>query len=343
MNRLISALACIIFFLPAVPLQAAEDPGLTKLLAAEAAQFPGKMSIYVKQLQTGQEAAVAPDQPMDSMSVIKLGILVKAFQMAEQNGLDLDARTTLKPTDLRGGSGVLQYHAPGLNLTVRDLLWEMVITSDNTATEAMLARVGGVEALNRWYAKSGFEAMQMRGTVAAYFAKQVRLISPRAQALSDQEINAALVEQRGNELSPAGKALATEQAAPETFLNICSRFEEAQTWFGSITARAVGRLLEQMQTGELVSKAHSAQMMDMLQNQQAGARRIPMYLDTQYVIAHKTGDFPPCVANDVGVVYLKSGATVMVFLTNQIRGNYGEAEERIGGIARQIAEYFDGK
>jgi len=98
-----------------------------------------------------------------------------------------------------------------------------------------------------------------------------------------------------------------------------------------------------MQTGELVSKAHSAQMMDMLQNQQAGARRIPMYLDTQYVIAHKTGDFPPCVANDVGVVYLKSGATVMVFLTNQIRGNYGEAEERIGGIARQIAEYFDGK
>jgi beta-lactamase class A len=342
MNRLISAIGCIVFCLSAMPLQAAEDPGLTKLLAAEAAQFPGKMTIYVKQLKTGQEASVAPDEPMDSMSVIKLGILVKAFQMAEQNSLDLDARTTLKSTDLRGGSGVLQYHTPGLNPTVRDLLWEMVITSDNTATEAMLARVGGVEALNHWYAKNGFEAMQMRGTVNAYFAKQARLISPRAQGLSDEEINASGVEHRSNELSPAGKALAAELAAPQTWLNSCSRFKQAPAWFGSISARAVGRLLEQMQTGKLVSKAHSAEMMDMLENQQAGARRIPMYLDTQYMIAHKTGDFPPCVANDVGVVYLKSGATIMVFLTDQIRGNYGEAEERIGGIARQIAEYFDG-
>jgi len=93
----------------------------------------------------------------------------------------------------------------------------------------------------------------------------------------------------------------------------------------------------------MASKAHSAEMMDMLKNQQAGARRIPMYLDTRYLIGHKTGDFPPCVANDAGIVYLKSGATVMVFLSDQIRGNYGEAEERIGEIARNVAEYFDGK
>ena len=49
------------------------------------------------------------------------------------------------------------------------------------------------------------------------------------------------------------------------------------------------------------------------------------------------------VANDVGVVYLKSGATVMVFLSDQIRGNYGEAESRLADIARHVAEYFDGK
>src|SRR5207237_2285469 len=103
-------------------------------------------------------------------------------------------------------------------------------------------------------------------------------------------------------------------------------------WLGSVTARAVGQLLEHMEAGTIASKDHSGEMMDMLKSQQAGARRIPMYLDTQYVIGHKTGDFPPCVANDVGVVYLKSGATVMVFLSDQIRGNYGEAESRIGDI-----------
>src|SRR5262249_14241003 len=121
------------------------------------------------------------------------------------------------------------------------------------------------------------------------------------------------------------------------------RLKDPSSWLGSMTARSVGRLLEQMENGTIASKAHAAEMMDMLKSQQAGARRIPMYLDTQYLIGHKTGDFPPCTANDVGVVYLKSGSTVMVFLSDFIRGNYGEAESRIGDVARHVAEYFDGK
>ena len=68
-----------------------------------------------------------------------------------------------------------------------------------------------------------------------------------------------------------------------------------------------------------------------------------MYIDQQYSIAHKTGDYPPCAAHDVGVVYLRSGPTIMVFLSDQIRGNYGEAEGRIAEIARTVADYFDGK
>lgn len=84
-------------------------------------------------MKTGQEATVAPDEPMSSRSVIKVGILAKAYQMAERGTLDLDARVTLKTNDLWDGSGVLQYQAPGLNPTLRDLLWEMVITSDNSA------------------------------------------------------------------------------------------------------------------------------------------------------------------------------------------------------------------
>jgi beta-lactamase class A len=322
---------------------AAEDPGLTKLLAAEAARFPGKLTVYVKQLTTGMEASVEPDVAMSSMSVIKLGILAKAYQMVESGALDLDGRVAMKSTDLRGGSGIFQYHTPGLNPTLRDLLWEMVITSDNTATDVMLGRVGGVDELNRWFTQRGLGAMQMQSTVAAYFARVGGIVMPRAKELSEQELNAAIVSQRSGELSAAGKTVAAELAKLEPWMGICDRFKGPSDWLGSITARSVGSLLEQMETGTVASKPHSAEMMDMLKSQLAGARRIPMYIDQQYVIAHKTGDFSPCIANDVGVVYLKSGATVMVFLSDQIRGNYGEAESRIGDIARHVAEYFDGK
>lgn len=340
MKRLVLA-AIIAACLLLVRLKADTDPGLTKLLAAEAARFPGKLTIYVKQLPTGQEASVAPDEPMNSMSVIKLGILAKAYQMAERGSLDLKQRLEITKVGLRGGSGILQFHA-GLNADLSDLLWEMVITSDNTATDAMLARVGGVQELNRWFASAGFPSLKMNGTISAYFARVARLLVPAARDTSERELNMALIGERAGTLPASAKPIADALADPTTWLGTCERFQDSSNWLGSITARDVARLLEQMEVGTIASKKHSAEMMDMLKNQQMGARRIPLYLDTRYEIGHKTGDFPPCTANDVGAVYLKRGPCIMVFLSDQIRGNYGEAEIRIGEIARQVAEYFDG-
>lgn len=323
--------------------QAAEDAGLARILNAEAGRFPGKFTAYVKHLKTGAEASAAGDEPMSSMSVIKLGILVKAFQMAEQKRLDLDARVTMKAADLRFGSGIFQYHAPGLNPTLRDALWEMVITSDNTATDLMLARVGGLNELNGWYASAGFPAMRMHYTISAYTALVARFLTPKAKDIGEQEINAAMVGQRQSELSAAGRNLAAELSKPETWSPSCGALKDQANWLGTLTARSTGQLLEKIETAALATREHSEEMTGMLKSQLAGARRIPLYLDDRYVIGHKTGDYSPCTADDVGVVYLNSGPAVMVFLTDQIRGNYGEAEVRIGEVARTVAEYFDGK
>jgi hypothetical protein len=77
-----------------------------------------------------------------------------------------------------------------------------------------------------------------------------------------------------------------------------------------------------------------------LRQQQAGARRLPHYLDVP--VGHKTGDLPPMVANDVGIIYARSGPIVVSFVSNAIRGSYGEAEDRIGELARLVVAYFDG-
>ena len=72
---------------------------------------------------------------------------------------------------------------------------------------------------------------------------------------------------------------------------------------------------------------------------QAGQRRLNHYLSVP--VAHKTGDFPPVLANDVGIIYARSGPIVVSFLGNAITGNYGEAEDHIGRFAQQLVEYFD--
>jgi hypothetical protein len=48
------------------------------------------------------------------------------------------------------------------------------------------------------------------------------------------------------------------------------------------------------------------------------------------------------VANDVGVIYARSGPVVVSLLLNAIREPYGEAEDRMGQVGRVIVEYFDG-
>jgi hypothetical protein len=82
-------------------------------------------------------------------------------------------------------------------------------------------------------------------------------------------------------------------------------------------------------------------MMRMMRAQQAGARRLPHFVDVP--VAHKTGDFPPVLANDVGIAFARSGPIVISFFANEITGPYGEAEDRIGRAAQLIVAYFDGR
>ena len=99
-------------------------------------------------------------------------------------------------------------------------------------------------------------------------------------------------------------------------------------------------MLEAMQRETLVSPAASQEMIRFMRAQQAGARRLPHFVDVP--LAHKTGDFPPVLANDVGIAFARSGPIVISFFANAITGNYGAAEDRIGRIAELMVEYFDG-
>src|SRR5262245_24559665 len=123
--------------LPAVCLSQSAKSGLTKLLEANLSRFPAKTGIYVKHMQTGEEAGVREHELFNSASVIKLPVMVIAFQMADEKKLNLDERVEMKKSDYRGGSGVLRSFDVGISPTIRDAITQMIITSDNSATDIM--------------------------------------------------------------------------------------------------------------------------------------------------------------------------------------------------------------
>ena len=280
----------------------AQPSPLQTLLARSAADFPGRAGIWVKHLTTGEAAGVRDGELFNSASVIKIPVLVLAFQMAERGELKLDERITIRKEDLRGGSGIFRYHDAGLQPTFRDVLLQMVITSDNTATDLAIAKVGGVARVNAWLKEQGYaDGLRLTQTTGDLFAKY-------------------------NALGP------TDDRNSKTN-------GDRAYWLGEITARATGQMLEAIEKKTIATAASCDDMLRMLRAQQAGQRRLNHFISVP--VAHKTGDFPPVLANDVGIVYARSGPIVVSFLGNAITGNYGEAEDRIGRFAQQLVEYFD--
>ena len=114
--------------------------------------------------------------------------------------------------------------------------------------------------------------------------------------------------------------------------------EDRNIWLGDMTARDIGRMLEAIERETIVSPASAAVMRTFMRRQLAGSRRLPHFIDVP--VAHKTGDAGN-IANDVGIIYSRSGPIVVAVMVTGIRGSLGEAEDRIGRLAQLIVNHFD--
>jgi beta-lactamase class A len=296
------------------------------ILTGAAAEFPGRAGIWVKHVTTGETAGVRDGEIFNSASVIKIPVLVLAFQMAERGEIDLDERITIRKEDFRGGSGIFRYHDAGLQPTVRDVLLQMVITSDNTATDLSIARVGGVAKVNAWLKQNGYADQKLTQTTGDLFAKYNALVP-----IDDPPSRPEAASARSRRSSPASERAEADRNAKTN--------ADKSYWLGEITPKGIGMMFEAIEKKTIASAASCDAMLRMLRAQQAGARRLNHFI--QASVAHKTGDFLPVLANDVGIIYAQSGPIVVSFLGNAITGNYGEAEDRIGRAAQQIVDYFD--
>ena len=161
---------------------------------------------------------------------------------------------TIGRAELRDGSGVFQFADPGLAPTLRDLIQQMVITSDNTATDVMATRVGGVDALNVWLAESGYKMRKInRGREIR--RKLLARLDPRFRDITAEETTGLQYAASDNPLFAHYRSLFTGERA--RWLTWCGTppiaaagpnarlmVEDRNIWLGDMTARDIGRMLE---------------------------------------------------------------------------------------------------
>ena len=111
-------------------------------LDAMASRYPGRVSVYLKDLRSGRTWTHNPDDLFPAASLIKVPILIATFYKIKDGGLNLDEPLTLSRLNRVGGSGSLKWRPDGTRLTLRDALTHMINESDNTATKMVLERLG---------------------------------------------------------------------------------------------------------------------------------------------------------------------------------------------------------
>lgn len=125
------------------------------------AALPGEVSVFGKDLTTGETWAYQPDVPLVAASVIKIPIFVEAFRQERDGLLSMDEEFSIRPEQKMPSCGALTYLHDGLQVTLRDLCVLMIILSDNTATNILIDRLG-MDAVNKTLRSLGLTQTTLR-------------------------------------------------------------------------------------------------------------------------------------------------------------------------------------
>src|SRR2546423_8426623 len=107
-------------------------------IRAEIAPFKGKVFLFAKNLETGQEYSFNGDERVKTASTIKIAVMIEAFARVAEGRAKWTDELVLTKAARYSGSGILPELGDGLRLTLRDCVNLMMLISDNTATNMVL-------------------------------------------------------------------------------------------------------------------------------------------------------------------------------------------------------------
>jgi beta-lactamase class A len=138
--------------------------------------FSGRFGFMAKNLRTGEVIAYKADDKFPTASVIKLPVMVEYFYQAAAGRIDSLQKVTLAATERRGGSGLLQFFAPGAEVRLSDAVLLMIVVSDNSATNLVIDALGQTHAaklaaVNDRMAALGLKNTRLLNRLMAYETK----------------------------------------------------------------------------------------------------------------------------------------------------------------------------
>ncbi|MEM9926390.1 MAG: serine hydrolase [Cyanobacteria bacterium P01_D01_bin.50] len=138
-----------------IPLKSA----IQSLAVANPNLTPG---VFIADLENGAYVDLNANATFSAASTIKLPILVAFFQDVEAGKIQLSEMLVMEKEMLAGGSGNMRSKPVGSKFKALEVADKMMVISDNTATNMLIARMGGIDALNQRFRSWGLTATVLR-------------------------------------------------------------------------------------------------------------------------------------------------------------------------------------
>ena len=136
------------------------DAALQQKLEAAVQGFKGNVGVYVRNLKTGQMAAVNQDTLFPTASMIKVSILCGIFDKIEKGELKYNQELLYRDS-LKYDDGVTGSFRDSTKIELAELVTLMATLSDNTASLWLQQLAGTGTAINTWLENNGFHKIRV--------------------------------------------------------------------------------------------------------------------------------------------------------------------------------------
>ena len=139
-----------------------EIPSLKSAIQNLAIQNPNLTpGVFVADLDNGGYVDFNGGAMFSSASTIKLPILIAFFQDVDEGKINLEETLRTSKSTVAGGSGDMQNRPVGTQYGILEVATKMMTISDNTATNMLIERMGGIEKLNQRFRSWGLNTTSL--------------------------------------------------------------------------------------------------------------------------------------------------------------------------------------
>lgn len=144
-------------------------------------QFPGfTPGLFLIDLDNYNYLDITGSVAFPAASTIKVPILIAFFQDVDAGKIRLDEKLVMRKELIAQGSGEMQYMQPGTQFTALETATQMIIVSDNTAANMLIARLGGIKALDERFKSWGLTTTGLKNVLPDL--QGMNVISPKELA-----------------------------------------------------------------------------------------------------------------------------------------------------------------